>query len=858
MIIQHNIAAMNAGEANRKNVSGLKKKTEKLSTGYKINRSADNASGLSVSEKMRSQIRGLSQASNNANDSISLIQTAEGGLNETEDILQRMRELAVQSANGTYTDDDREQIQYEVNALKSEIDRVAESTEFNEMKLLNGDVHVTLNSLGKTNEYGALYGSTNKDLAIGGGKVCVTSSIEGVWLKFTTGASGKGGENAVYSYDTARTNGDLSQHITINLAKGEKYTDDQINKLIENAVVQKSTTDLSTWEDWPVDKAAVHFKSQVGFIIGAEAETYGLKLGQECQEFTGSLDLREVCYVDPDLEIETIYNSNNGSLDIIRDTENTTRGIYVDIDNEEITLNGEYDYSDDEIKQALIDAGLFDNNNKDENGNYMSSDRLAENISVSQTTYHGEKIVKYSSKIPQRQATYKVQNFNAFTIKANTYGSYLDYQENLDKYQQPDAKDAFNLKAIQSITYKVDETASQNINISNEGGLSANGLPNNNIVVTLKKGAVLGPDEIPKALRNYLSANGFDYTVDIDSISYNFKVTGGASDPLDTQYLKNHFNLNDTIKIKRKSDRHFIVGDTSVTSYPSVQGQRSIKRTGTIPGVRQTAEGDLTPLMIRPGSGTLDSSDQIKFTANSYGKATDYDNIVQNFVISTEQNMPAGEETVEVNGERATIHLATGTRYTNDDIQKLLKKAGLDYTVELTDSHDPDGDYDGSVYFNTAGSVNIMQTAAGQGVGLTDVADIKDQLEFQIGANGVEDQKVGMDLIDASASALGVASIDVSTQDGANKAIEQIDEAVKKVSTFRASMGALQNRMEYSVNSLNTANENLTASESQIRDTDVASEMVEYNKLNILNQASQAMLSQANNQTEGVLNLLRS
>lgn len=174
MIIQHNLSAMIAGDANLRNVAGLKKKTEKLSTGYKINRAADNASGLSVSEKMRSQIRGLSQATNNANDAISLIQTAEGGLQETENILQRMRELAVQSANGTYTDEDREQIDFEVDALKSEIDRISESTEYNEMKLLNGGTGMKFEGKhgAKTNEYGALYGSINEDLAHSTSPLC--------------------------------------------------------------------------------------------------------------------------------------------------------------------------------------------------------------------------------------------------------------------------------------------------------------------------------------------------------------------------------------------------------------------------------------------------------------------------------------------------------------------------------------------------------------------------------------------------------------------------------------------------------------------------------------------------------------
>ncbi|MCR4780671.1 MAG: hypothetical protein K5876_06205 [Ruminiclostridium sp.] len=260
--------------------------------------------------------------------------------------------------------------------------------------------------------------------------------------------------------------------------------------------------------------------------------------------------------------------------------------------------------------------------------------------------------------------------------------------------------------------------------------------------------------------------------------------------------------------------------------------------------------------MIKSGSGTIVSSDYIKFTANTYGKATQYDSLVPEFTISTEQDLPVGEEYVDTSSGAAFIHLATGTKYTNESIEKLLKDAGLDYTVELTDSHSPDGDKDGGIYFNNTGSVRVYERIAGQGVGLEDIADMKEELEFQIGANGVEDQKVGMDIVNASASAIGVADVSVAAQYDANKAIEKIDEAVKTVSTYRAAMGALQNRMEKTINSLNTANENLTSSESRIRDTDMAAEMVEYQKNNILQQASQSMLAQANQQTSGILSLL--
>ncbi|MEK5524092.1 flagellin N-terminal helical domain-containing protein [Heyndrickxia sp. FSL W8-0423] len=140
MQINHNIAALNTYNKLNAASNAQSKSMEKLSSGMRINRAGDDAAGLAISEKMRGQIRGLDMASKNAQDGISLIQTAEGALNETHDILQRMRELAVQSSNDTNTDADRNEIQKEVSQLKDEIGRIANTTEFNTKKLLNGDL----------------------------------------------------------------------------------------------------------------------------------------------------------------------------------------------------------------------------------------------------------------------------------------------------------------------------------------------------------------------------------------------------------------------------------------------------------------------------------------------------------------------------------------------------------------------------------------------------------------------------------------------------------------------------------------------------------------------------------------------
>ncbi len=535
MVVQHNVSAMNANNAMSKNVSGLKKQTEKLSTGYNINRAADNAAGLAISEKMRSQIRGLTQATSNANDAISLIQTAEGGLQETEDIMQRMRELAVQSANGTYTDEDREQIQYEVDALKDEVDRIAQSTEYNEMKLLDGSLDGTH---GSTGEYGPRYGTVltqaNNDLAAG---TTASSSIAGVKVSFTTGASGKGGENAAWD-----ANGTT---LTVNLANGQSYTQNEIDELIKGANEQKT--------------------AQTG--------------------------------------------------------------------------------------------------------------------------------------------------------------------------QTADVK------------------------------------------VTLGNGVI---------------------------------------------------SANNTSKIG-----------------PTVAGARS-----------ESDAVALTGILVDSTATTTDGyADQIKFTANSYGEDTRK--------IKLSFDVAAGKESVERTDTTAaneteyarkgefTLHLATGTEYSEDDISRLLAKEGLDYSVELSDSNAPDGDV--KLYANTMG-----QTATKKGAGVYKdlVNSTGDGLTFQIGANGVEDQRLTVNVGDMSSGALGIKGISVAKQDDANAAINKLDDAIKTVSTQRAKLGAVQNRLEHTVNSLNTANENMTSSESQIRDTDMASEMIKYTKSNILQQASQSMLAQANQQPQGVLQLL--
>ncbi|MBR6536365.1 MAG: flagellar hook protein [Lachnospiraceae bacterium] len=223
MIVQHNLTAMNANRMLGIVSNNQAKSTEKLSSGYRINRAADDAAGLAISEKMRSQIRGLTQASTNAEDGISMIQTAEGALNESHSILQRMRQLAVQAANGTETDNDRDNIQDEIEQLQDELDRIAETTEFNTMKLLDGTFDGTNTS---TTTAGPKYGMYDGKLG-----AFITSDIVGVQITTTTSAT-VGGESAIWD--------EGGKKLTISLADNRTYTQADIDNLIKTAKQEDS------------------------------------------------------------------------------------------------------------------------------------------------------------------------------------------------------------------------------------------------------------------------------------------------------------------------------------------------------------------------------------------------------------------------------------------------------------------------------------------------------------------------------------------------------------------------------------------------------------------------------------------
>lgn len=354
MIVQHNLTAMNANRQLGISTSALAKSTEKLSSGYRINRAADDAAGLAISEKMRSQIRGLDQASTNASDGISMIQTAEGALNEAHSILQRMRELAVQAANGTETDEDRGNIQDEIEQLQEELDRIAEDTEFNEMKLLDGSLSAA--SAGTTGA-GPKYGVYDNAL-----QAFITSDVQGVGIKVDNSAA-LGGESAIWSTD--------GKTLTLNLAENMTYTESEIDELVRNAKQEDSSA------------TAVPAHVEINLNFGSLTATTAVKTGTATPtttvagkkssstvvnvassgSFVGATGIQITANkygADNDITIHINFKASVGKEEcsVATAASYSTTGSLASAGEYTLSLSSGKEYSEEDIEAILAEAGL--------------------------------------------------------------------------------------------------------------------------------------------------------------------------------------------------------------------------------------------------------------------------------------------------------------------------------------------------------------------------------------------------------------------------------------------------------------------------------------------------------------------
>lgn len=837
MRINHNIAALNTyrqlGAAN----AGQSKSMEKLSSGLRINRAGDDAAGLAISEKMRAQVRGLDQASRNSQDAISMIQTAEGALNETHSILQRMRELATQAANDTNTGTDREAIQEEINQLSSEINRIGNTTEFNTRKILNGDVAITGD--GKAVKSGsttlgagvtAVSVDPRATAATGVYDVNVTSNtvaqIETSILSDVTDASVTAGSTvdlAGGAYKIA-----ITQENTKQVKSGTVTdTDSILNTASGNtAITLESNSTLNDVNHTvEVDKQQIYSSLGGGLDIksgtanSTDSGTYTIETsrtidatkvtdnGTDTLTGDGVISNFTMAANATSAQAAAINNGSANSLTInVVDGGDATADITFTFNDgvnpaSTITLSG----AAGDGAQTVQIAGLqFDVDVDAIIGGLNLTDAVADN-----GTYDGQVINIASGAALDQVTVTKDGQSDTQTIASNTNG---DLTFDLDGGGTDITLASTGASFVAGNTLST--TVQSEYTISLKETLSGTQIGTDTTVTELQLASN------PNALNN-LSFGGSGVLVDLSSTALQAEAAGTYSVTFDVETASGY-----TAELQ-KADGSAVDGakyslSTSAADNTTIDLGRDVVL--TYDGADLSGDGEVY-------FGVNANVTEYTFELTNDGGATTYDT----------QTVSAGDTVEFSNGISLTTDAATLANSTNmtfeientevDDslTMQIGANAGQTFSIDISDMRS-----------------KALEITGGTGAGTITASDGKV-------ATFTTDETV----TDGTNSTKAEFALDISTADKATAAISVINDAINAVSAQRSKLGAFQNRLEHTINNLGTSAENLTAAESRIRDVDMAREMMEQTKQSILAQASQAMLAQANQAPQGVLQLLR-
>ncbi len=736
----------------------LEKSIGKLSTGMRINSAADDAAGLAISEKMRRQIRGLSRAKLNAQDGISLVQTAEGALNETQSILQRMRELATQSANDTLTSNDRLEIQKEVVQLKDELNRIANSTEFNTKKLLDGSQTALVSSNSKSanalvngsNMPGS--GDYNVSIALIQGGIAQMQRSQIFTKNDGSGDLADGvtqlqsisqfyDENGVFVLDTPqiltlRGNGNEAQ-----ISLDGQMTLDQLAAGIQNAMVSDSGLGIEGSKIATVNTAQTGISGEGGYIklisgfVGDSGE-FSFASDEKVVQALGLSISREA----ENSQVEVSSKDRFNNLRTVRLDGNTAMGLLDGIDLEFKSQSA----------QVAGTKGI-------EQGLHFSAGQQF-TISVNST----DLVISIAGE--------------------TTYGW-----------------------TMEGIARSINDQILTAIDGADPGlkGLSAS-VVEGEIRITYERPASVA-STVPNTIK-IVATNS-----DIIGLS-DGDYSGFVDAKKDTAYAKWGFSryvMSSVHGITAASNVVISVGDSN--------GQATIS------------------IMTTLGSATATVSDMVLFS--SFQANTN--NALDNATVSIRVDQ-AGAAMAFTSLRVGTLNENTGTK---DSIVTLAN-----FSVDGAGT-DPSRGLNGLFGLEAA-------TAKGSGDANFKLHVVDRQAQFQIGADS--GQTMSLNLSNMSAKALGVDNIDMTNVRGANRAMGILDKALDRVSAERAKIGAYQNRLEHTVSNIDNMYSNLVSAESRIRDTDIAMEMIEFTKLQIISQAGTAMLAQANMVPQGVLDLLGS
>ena len=679
MVVRTNTMALNAYRQLGMNNAAVTKSLEKLSSGFRINRAGDDAAGLAISEKMKAQITGLETASSNAQDGISLIQTAEGNLTEVHSMLNRMVELATKSANGTYTQTERDALQAEVDQLLDEIDRISQSANFNGAKLLDGTMGL------------------NKEA-------------------FTIGDTG--------------------------------------------AVAGKAGTDLTGQLTLPTDGSAA--AGNVAFHLGGAS----------------------VAQVNPSFSIDV--------ADLTLTSKADNKDATIGVGGATFTLtfaNAGDSLSGSDLADAIVAAGTAGND----------------------TNYAGLGLA----------ATDKVVDVGGAVFKVTSDGTKVNFEYLAQKT---------GVGATATVDKVIDDTKATTINAAIGSGVTVTaatadfdttGAAHHNTINVTQ--AVAKVDGARAGMDVTLTADVVKpgQTLTIDDKTFTFVEWDGKS-----ALGENEIGINKAYDLTTTAGQNSAIDDV----------------------VNQLSHKETTNFVIEAKDATTIHIGQKVGNSEVYDTEAKLKAVVSAATAST----GAGTElTVNAGKINAGDSIRVGDKtYTfgDGDGKIALGTNGADAIANLTKALEADG------YTVTPnGSKLVISGTTGQpapaitGGGLT----------LQIGDTADDYNKMTVAVANMSAKGLGLDNLKITSETLASSAIDTVKNAINTVSSQRANLGALQNRLEHTINNLDVAVENLSAANSRIRDTDMAKEMMNYTKMNVLVQSAQAMLAQANQQPQSVLQLLQ-
>ncbi len=1001
MRIQHNIMAMSAYRNYNTNTSALSKNLEKLSSGYKINRAGDDAAGLAISEKMRAQITGLNAAQKNVKDGISLVKTAEGAMQEIQDMLNRMDYLATQSANGTYQNEvDRENLQAEVDQLREEINRIASSANFNGIKLLDGSLDKGVDCTQYTSEI-AQQVADNVNAVVGSGTIVHSTSLPQQETKFNVDFG-----NSVYTIGAAADDqktvslkvGELELSVTqADIKAAATGTANEGDQVSAEDIVKAFVT---KYGENGASNGDVKFNGQAFKLAGAGNQltfTQAAKPKTDAEVVDGAMKVTITGVTgggaaggtDPD-PIDT--DPKVGNVEIGGPTTRAAADVELTFDPDKvqtITVGGKvFQINPNPAKGAAMAAAATFTGTGNANDPFtvtrtadMTDEdivagiaaKLTDGVTIGDKTFNvtaegttlkfvaaADGLVQIDGKNATEETfTAAVKAAVTSETKAPEGGEKPAGSLNVTANVGSDGKakaevdlstelgkipaDPTQTKTVTlgGKTYVWGDGATGGVDLSiGDSAITAEAVKNaiKDKILSDAGTAYSAADaawEGDKLILTNKAAGAGTWTTKVADVTPTETVAGGNATAGTAAATVGPDNLKagDTLKVGDKTlniTEEHLADATALANAIKALNPTNFDVAATADTTAGTVAITLTEKAGKQGTNNADAlkgalsvtpaapenenggSAGAAFAAAVPAAATDAPGTTADYNASTEviqQGAGPGsnrlastymditevkdgsalkvgdktyifavgkgkDSTVKADGaNQVVVDMKNWTGKEADFVDNALKK--------LTETAEADGNAMFSVAYQGNGRLTFTEQETYQATAGSNAVDLSTRdaiakqfgyavdgiktggtLKLQIGDTSDKFNQMDVSVGDMHTSAMGtkggqsIADIDIGTQKGAAEAVDVIKNAINYVSSVRGTLGATQNRLEHTANNLSVMAENIQDAESSIRDTDIAEEMMAYTKNSILVQSAQAMLAQANQVPQGVLQLL--